>query len=186
MKTTFQKANCFVWILAVSLVSGCTFKFDVTSQKTALENQAMGKYEELPDEVILTSSVRGGTGTRGQLDSVTMAKQNQKFNLDDILELKGLQVIGETKDGLVALLPPGLVGDAKPTPDQISLAKAVTAEENSDRKTIWADIIANNKNLSANDEGEVRKTYAKQMRDEAKPGQWLQDPSGNWNRKKSD
>jgi uncharacterized protein YdbL (DUF1318 family) len=165
---------------------GCTFKFDVTSQKTALENQAVGKYEELEDDLVLVSSVRGVSENAGKLDPVTLAKQNKKFNLDDLEELKTAQILGEANDGRLVLLPAGTVKDLKANPDQMALAKILVGEEAVDRATIWKDIIANNKNLTAADEPAVRKTFAKQTREETKDGQWFQDPSGQWMKKQAE
>ncbi len=164
------------------LVSACTFNFEVTTPRTALENQVMGSYKELDDDLILVSSVRAGAkqaknemvpGKRRALD----ARENQEFNRDDIDELKDKGVIGETAVGTVALLPKS--GEAK----DAHLAQVLVGEENHDREDIWKRIIESNENLSAKDLPEVRRTYAKLQRDTARVGQWVQDESGNWSKK---
>lgn len=173
------KSALFALVMALA---GCTFNFELTTQRTALENQVMGAYKELDDDLILVSSVRGGKqaktemspGHRRALD----ARENQEFNRDDIDELKDKQIVGETAGGTLALVPKA-AGDAK----DVQLAQTLVAEENRDREEIWKRIIESNENLSAKDLPEVRKTYAKLQRDTTRPGQWLQDESGNWQKK---
>lgn len=41
-------------LFACAYLSGCAFNFDVTSQRTALENQVMGSYKELEDELVMS------------------------------------------------------------------------------------------------------------------------------------
>jgi hypothetical protein len=173
--------------LIVAGAVGCTFNFEVTSQRTALENQVMGAYKELDDDLVLISAVRAGdgkdlraampSGKRRALD----ARANQDFNRDDIVELKELQVLGETADGRVAVLPGGVLKSDDKT--ALRLAQQLVVEENGDREVIWGRIIAGNENLSAKDLPEVRRTYARLMRDQAANGHWYQDDSGRWQRK---
>lgn len=170
-------------LLFLPLFTACTFNFEVTTPRTALENQVMGSYKELEDDLILVSSVRAGAkqakvdmtpGRRRALD----ARENQEFNRDDIDELKDKGVIGETSGGVVAMLPKA-AGEAK----DVHLAQVLVAEENRDREDIWKRIIEANENLSAKDLPEVRRTYAKLQRDTARAGQWVQDEGGNWVKK---
>lgn len=177
----FKRSRLSFLILPV--LAGCQFNFEVTTPRTALENQVMGSYKELDDDLILVSSVRAG-GKQAKADlspskrRALDARQNQEFNRDDIDELKDKGVIGETAAGTVAMLPKA-GGDAK---DQ-HLAQVLVAEENKDREDIWKRIIDANENLSAKDLPEVRRTYAKLQRDTAKSGQWVQDEGGNWVKK---
>lgn len=171
------------FIALLPWLTACTFNFEVVTPRTALENQIMGSYKELEDDLILVSSVRAGAkqaktemvpGKRRALD----ARENQEFNRDDIDELKDKQIIGETSGGTVALLPKA-EGDGK----DLRLAQLLVVEENRDREDVWRRIIEANENLSAKDLPEVRKTYAKLQRDSAKAGQWVQDEGGNWTKK---
>lgn len=180
--------TCALFLL--SALTGCTFNFDVTSQRTALENQVMGSYKELDDDLILVSSVRGSRkpAATAQLSPEKRraldARENQEFNRDDIDELKDRQILGEAASGELALVPdhPGRTGDAVAA-KVMQLAKALVDEENRDRAVIWRRIIDANANLSANDLPDVRRTYAKLQRDQARPGQWLQDEAGVWRQK---
>ena len=172
---------------ALALLAGCTFNFDVTSQRTALENQVMGSYKELDDDLILASSVRGGKGKAAQTgepsparQKAVDARQEQQFNQDDIDELKNEQLLGETAAGELALLPAGVAKAGGGGPKDVALARELVAEENRDRAVVWQRLIESNENLSAKDLPEVRRTYAKLQREQARPGQWVQDEDGHW------
>ena len=175
-------------ILASFLLVSCSFNFELTSQRTALENQIMGSYEELESDVVLSSSVRG-VDKNGKTKKIPisdlkaeaiLARQNQEFNLDDLMELKDNQIIGEGSDGLVTILPES-VGEVKTAPNaKINLAKQICAEENSSRAIIWRRIIDTNVSLSQGDLAEIRYTFARLQRDTAKKGQWTQAENGSW------
>jgi uncharacterized protein YdbL (DUF1318 family) len=174
-------------MLFAILLQGCTFNFDVTTQRTALENQVMGSYRELEDDLILLSSVRGpktgGTAMSESRKRALDARQNQEFNRDDIDELKDKGLLGETTAGGIALLPKGLGNVGSAPKKDVQLAQTLVADENRDRARIWQRIIDANENLSAKDLPEVRKTYAKLQRDTSRPGQWYQDETGQWTKK---
>jgi hypothetical protein len=173
---------------ALCLAAGCTFNFEVTSQRTALENQVMGTYKELDDDLVLVSAVRAGG--QAALPEVSPSKRraldarlNQQFNRDDLDELKDKGVLGEANDGAVALLPSNLGATKAVAAGDLKLAQALVAEENRDREALWRRTIETNENLSAKDLPEIRSTYAKVQRDNAAPGQWVQDERGAWQRK---
>jgi hypothetical protein len=176
--------------------AACTFNFDVMTQRTALENQVMGSYRELEDDLILVSSVRSakqarrGKGKDGAVAAMSESKrraldarQNQDFNRDDLEELKDKTVIGETASGAVAFLPAGIGGEARGSASERKLAQTLIAEENRDRETIWQRYIAANPNLKEKDLPVVKRTYAKIQRDQMRKGQWYQDEGGRWEAK---
>jgi len=179
-------------LIFLHLLSGCSFNFELTSQKTALENQIMGSYKELDDEVLLMASVRGvnkdGTksATRIQSEGAKVAleaKQNQSFNRDDIDELRVKQIIGEAKDGSTILLPKGLSTASAPNDEDLRLAQILIAQENQDRDTIGRRIVATNQNLTEKDLSEARKVYRKTVIDECPIGTWIEDDAGSWKQK---
>ena len=169
------------------LLTGCTFNFDVTGQRTALENQVMGSYRELDDDLILASSVRAVTPTKRVMSTSRQkgvdAKLNQQFNQDDLAELEDLEILGESSSGAVVLLPTRVNHKPLSTKAQLELAKQIIDEENRDRASIWQRIIESNPNLAAKDLPQVRKTYANIRRQALRPGQWYQDDDGIWVRK---
>jgi hypothetical protein len=78
--------------------------------KTALENQILGSYEELDNDVLLLASVwsidekvklKPATEIpKGKLNALRVM-QRQEFNQDDIQDFKNPQVAGEGNDGLL-------------------------------------------------------------------------------------
>jgi uncharacterized protein YdbL (DUF1318 family) len=171
---------------------GCSFNFELTSQKTALENQIMGSYQELEADAVLSSSVRAvdesGKSKKVEIsqlqEEAVRARQDQEFNRDDLDELKEIGLIGEGSEGNVVPLSPEIT-DGKPgTKDQENLAKTLCEQENADRHIIWKRIIDSNENLSEKDLPEVRRTFAKMQRDSAQVGYWVQSDDGSWSKKK--
>ena len=186
----FQKI--LVTILFAKLTASCSFNFELTGQKTALENQVMGSYKELDDETVMLASVRG-VDKNGKKKSpppmsdpqkeAIAAKQDQDFNRDDIDDLKIKQIIGETMDGQISFLPKGIgMRDQIANSDE-KLAKILIEEENRDREIVFKRLISANENLTSKDMDEVRRTYAKKQANEALPGHWLQNQDSTWTRK---
>lgn len=178
-----------VLVFGVSgLLTGCAINFELTSQRTALENQILGSYEELDDDLLLVSSVRA-LDESGKKKEITVsslqvdalrARQNQQFNKDDLDEFKTKQMIGEVADGTLALLPAGRGLVAKAQKKELSLARLLVKEENHDRRIVWRRIIELNENLKASDMPKVRKTYADQIFKKAPAGHWFKRETGNW------
>ena len=173
------------------VTTGCTFNFALTSQRTALENQVMGSYRELEDELVLVSSVRGPVDPSSSDKTLSLSERaarahlNQDFNRDDLDELKAQQIVGETKDGRLVLLPQSLGKQTEASASQLQLARELLEQENRDRQIIWQHIIATNENLKANDLPQVQRTYAKMQREAADPGFWVETEQGQWTRKPS-
>ena len=172
--------------LLVCKLSGCTFNFDLTSQRTALENQIMGSYRELDDELILMSTVRGAGGPLREVGSkergdILLRRRNQQFNRDDIDEFKDRGLIGETNKGLVAVL---MTHQTRVfSSNEAHLAAQLVAEENKDRKAIWLYIIAKSRGLDTEDLPRVAKAYSEMQHKELSIGHWYQDNAGIWRNK---
>ncbi len=181
--------------LIASLLSlvGCSFKFDLTSQRTALENQVLGSYNELDDDLILVASVRSldSSGKKKEVEvsdlqaAALKARQNQDFNRDDIDELKLASILGESFDGQLVMLPENIGEKKSADQEQAKLARVLIDEENRDREVIWKRIIQSNENLSEKDMPEVKKTYAKMLHEKAAVGHWIQAEKGQWEQKTS-
>lgn len=165
-------------VLFALTMGGCAFNFEVTSQRTALENQVMGAYKELDDELVLSGAVRGESPV-GELNAALKARQNQMFNTDEIAELKTAGLLGEGSDGYLKRIDRRSAGVNVPkflleTLDQLN------KQENGDRETIWRHMIAQNKNLTLKDLSNIGRSYAKIQREKASVGHWYQDESGKW------
>jgi uncharacterized protein YdbL (DUF1318 family) len=171
--------------IAIFTMSGCAFEFEVTSQRTALERQILGSYQEIEEDLVLTSSVRA-LDENGQKKEVSVsllqqealrAKQNQDFNRDDIDELKNQAILGESYNGYLAMVPES---PAEPTAQQRHLAKILIREENSNRDIIWRRIIQINEELTPEDLPSVRQTYRQKIYEESPEHHWFEGPKGQW------
>jgi len=192
MKNSYIKIQTLL-IIFLSL-SGCAEKFvdvnvTIVDQKTALENQILGSYEELGNEVLLLASVRS-VDEEGKLKPVIevpkgkrealRAMQRQEFNHDDIQEFKKTLIAGEGNDGLLKFFEnERTLKDAK----YKEFAMAIMKEENEDRLTILKRIVATNESFSEKDLPKVQKISASLNRDNALAGEKIQSDEGTWSTK---
>ena len=174
----------------LSIFAGCTIQFDVTSQRTALENQILGTHKELDQDVVLISSVRA-VDKDGSIKSNTFstshemavkAKQNQAYNQDDIKEFKDKQYVGENNDGLLEILPPGTGLIESINRRDKKILKVIVAEENRDRGIIWNRIITMNPELGKEHYTTVVDTFKKQNYENGNSGYWYKR-NGKWTQK---
>jgi len=174
-----------ICLLLLVLCNCVTPKIAVVDERTALENQILGSYEELDRNLQLIASVR----TQGQetqaphaSDFVKIrlqaiqARQTQQFNRDDLVELKKAGCLGEGKDGLLAVRPCPAPDDPK-AKDRLSILRSA---ENRARAVLWRFIVATNPDLSDQDLPQVIETFARLQREAAHPGEWAQGADGAW------
>ena len=115
--------------------------------------------------VLLSFILIGGASAFAGSDKI---KARMKERLPVITALKAEGVIGENNKGYLEFIGGN---QAK---------KNVINAENSDRKQVYT-AIAKQQGTSVDLVGKRR---AKQIANKAKPGQWIQDQSGKWYRKK--
>lgn len=161
----------------------------VVDERTALENQVLGTYQELNQEVLLVASVRY-IDPKGKLQKnpeippgkkqAIHAMQRSSFNKDDIDRLKGQAIIGENNQGGVHLLSP-----EKIEAGQQAFVENLIKEENADREIVIQRVIKTNENLSEKDLARVRKMFAALNRDKARVGDRIQLENGEWVKKKT-
>ena len=183
------------WIIAFSIyiyffcITGCAEKLvdvnvTIVDQKTALENQILGSYEELGNEVLLLASVRS-VDEEGKIKPVIevpkgkrlalKAMQRQEFNRDDIREFKSALCVGEGNDGLLKYFEnERTLKDS----DYKKFVLAILKEENEDRLTILERIVATNENFSDKDLPKVQKISASLNRNNAHVGEKIQSDDG--------
>ncbi len=176
------------WLAACGKLVGVDVT--VVDQNTALENQILGSYEELGNEMLLLASVRS-VDEEGKLKTVAdippgkkqaiRAMQRQEFNRDDILSFKQTGVAGEGNAGLLVFFDNS---KTKEDPKLKSFTQAIIQEENDDRMAILNRTIATNEAFSDGDLPKVQKIFASLNRDSAKPGEKIQQENGEWTVKK--
>ncbi len=192
-----RRMRRWVWVLGMAgsvgaFAGGCggpLVGVTVVDERTALENQVLGTYEELNQEVLLVASVRY-IDPKGKLvespemapgkKKVVRAMQRSSFNKDDLDRLRTLGLLGENNQGLMTLLAPEQVEAG-----QKAFVDALVQEENEDREILMRRVIQTNEQLSENDWPRVQRTFAALNRDKARPGEMIQLESGEWVKKKA-
>jgi hypothetical protein len=189
-----QIVNFWAGLTAILWLSACgkLVGVDVTvvDQKTALENQILGSYEELGNEMLLLASVRSVDET-GKLKTVAeipsgkkraiRAMQRQEFNRDDIQKFKRTGVAGEGNEGLLIFFENQKTKEDK---QFNNFVQAILKEENEDRLIILNRTIATNEAFADGDLPKVQKIFASLNRDSAKNGEKIQQENGAWTVKK--
>ncbi len=189
LKTTKIFAACF----ALTVLIGCggpLVGVTVVDERTALENQVLGTYQELNQEVMLVASVRyiDPKGKLKQTDAlppgkkaVTRALQRISFNKDDLNRFKALGLVGENIKGGVTLLSPEKV----PVEDKPFLDNLLK-EENEDRLLVMHRVVETNETLTPQDLPKVHNMFAALNRDKAVKGEWIQLENEQWAQKEGD
>ncbi|NOY79054.1 MAG: YdbL family protein [Calditrichaeota bacterium] len=175
-------------ILSVGLYS-CSIKapeVTITGEKTTLEKQVEGTYQEIENDADMVASTRALEGKRKPVMSiekrlVLKAIQNRKFNQDDVEEFKRMGIFGENNQGLLEIRNPDKL---EKNPELKKRALMILNEENHDRKIIMNRIIQVNENLKNASPEEVQAVFAKMNRENSRPGTWIQLPNGKWVKKK--
>lgn len=194
MNSIQVKLSLFFFTGFILLFSACGKLVDVNvtviDQKTALENQILGSYEELGNEMVLLASVRS-VDENGKLKPVIKtppaklkaikAMQRMEFNRDDIQKFKGMGIAGENNDGFLNYFETEKT--KKDTQFKV-FSQTIINEENEDRKTILNRVIATNIRFSPEDLPKVKKVYANLNRDNALTGEKIQLEDGTWTLKK--
>ncbi|MDD5105786.1 MAG: DUF1318 domain-containing protein [Desulfuromonadaceae bacterium] len=183
--------------LALSF-SGCTLaKVDVNvvSERTSLENQVLGTYNSLNQDMLLVASVRG-VSPNGKIEvpprhtpeqrDATRALETIAFHADDIETFKRFGWIGENQDGL-------LTPFARETPKLQSKElntfaanyseaefQQVVKEVNQSRDILMMRVVQTNENFTIKDLPAIRKVFARINRQNSVPGSKVQDESGKW------
>lgn len=175
--------------VVVFIISNCSVKspeVKITGEKTALENQVIGTYQEIEQDSWTIASVRSSSGAKTQPMSdekkkVLTAVQNRRFNKDDINEFKRDGVIGENNKGFLEIRD-----DQKLDKDEEyrKRVEKIIADENRDRQIIKNRAIQVNEQIAQAGEESVDQVFAKIYQDESEAGTWLQLADGTWLKKK--
>ena len=159
---------------------------EVVDEKTLLERQILGSYDELSKDLVMLASVRG-VDDAGKIrpipflppgkEKALRAAQSREFNRDDIEQFKREGCAGENREGqLEALRCSASQKDTK----YARLLREITAEENGDRRIILSRVIETSENLTAKDLPKLQRVFAQMNRDAAKKGENIQLENGTW------
>lgn len=187
---SFNLMSLIILTLFLAVLTACggpLVGVTVVDERTALENQVLGTYQELNQQVMLVASVRY-IDPKGKLKQtqelpqgkkdVVRALQRVSFNKDDLNRYKSLGIIGENNEGGITLLEPGKV-----QPDDRAFVENLIKEENEDRLEIMSRIIETNETLTPSELPRVHKMFAALNRDKALKGERIQLDNGTWTQK---
>jgi len=186
-------------LLAISamLFFGCTLaqvNVEVLSERTTLENQILGTYNALDDEMLLLASVRAVDASGAlrnapprspESRAAVNALQVLAFHDDDLQAFKRLQWVGENNQGLLTPFPmqktsvPEGLSDfvARYSPEEL---ESVVSQINTARETLMKRVIELNETLTDADLPAVRALFGKLNAENALPGEKVQARDGTW------
>jgi len=187
-----HKAKIFMFIMITALAGilffQCSIKapeVNITGEKTALENQVIGTYQQIEEDVWTLTSVRSTNSTTKPQMSVEKKKvleavQGRKFNKDDIEEFLENGFVGENNQGLLEIRDND---DLKKDADLKNRVTQIVENENGYRKIIMERIILLNEQAAEAGEKNVSKIFAKINQDNATAGAWIENENGEWIKK---
>ncbi len=161
---------------------GCmSIRPQVVSQKTQLERQILGEFEQLEKDLVMVSSVRSKGAPDAELSpahrEALMAVMNRQFRRDDIEEYKRSKNAGEGLDGLVRFFP------TSETRTDGALEKRIRKtldEENRDREIIMRRVIDMHEGLDDGDLKDVQAMMGELNQADCLPGDLIQDEEEGW------
>ncbi len=180
-------------LILLPLLAACTLadvQVNVVSERTSLENQVLGTYNSLSDEVLLVASVRG-ISPQGKIEEPPALSPEQQdavealqllsFHADDLDSFKTLGWVGENRDGLLTPFS----RDTKGAGDEVSRMSqaefdAVVAEINTARELLMRRVIQLNETFTAADLPEIRRVFAGIQRQKSRSGTKVQRDDGSW------
>lgn len=161
---------------------------NITPEKTGIERQIIGDYMELEKDAWTVSSVKTscGDGSSGNITGdpeMLKAEKVRSFHAGKLAEYKTEGAAGEGNNGFVSYIKTDKY-EADPVRKKILLS--VLEEENSARKIIFTRSLfaINGKDPSGDDLGSFGRIFADEQRLLAAKGEWIQENSGTWVRKK--
>jgi len=178
----------FILSLVSITVLSCSVKapeVKITGEKTALENQVIGTYQEIEQDAWTLASVRSTTPGQApkmpaEKKKVFEAIQGRKFNKDDIDEFKKAEIVGENNEGLLEIRN---YQKLESDPELKTRVTKIVETENGYRKIIMDRIIVLNESAAKAGSNNVAKIFAKINKDNSEPGTWIQSDDGKWIKK---
>ncbi len=99
--------------------------------------------------------------------------------LPEVQKYKRLGAVGENNKGLLEVIKLDAVTDLR---ERAAVQRVVKAE-NADRETLYKEIAAA-EGVDHSQIPRIRETYAETLRKNARSGDWIQSPGGEWKQKK--
>jgi len=189
--------NASIFALLIVALSGCTLarvEVNVVSERTALENQVLGSYNALTQDVLLVASVRGVDPTGAIKTPPKKSREHQTameavetlaFHEDDVDAFKRLGWVGEDNQGRLAAFPlqrENVPNGLKAFADRYQQTEfdSVVAQVNKARDVVMQRVVDINPDLTDKDLPRVRSVFARINRDNALSGENIQQEDGEW------
>jgi len=167
----------------------------IVSERTSLENQVLGSYNRLTEDVLLVASVRGVTPT-GTISTppprspenrdAAAALETIAFHADDIETFKRLGWVGENSEGLLTTFPRDVPADLPPDLKRFVTLysddefRQVVQETNQARETVMRRVIQTSDRFTSADLPAIRRVFAKMNREKSPQGTRVQTDDGRW------
>jgi hypothetical protein len=173
--------------IPILLCCGCaiqTPEVRITGEKTALENQILGHYARLEEEVWMLLSYRAPNADQPTISQerqqVLQSMRNRMFNRDDIQEFKADGVVGEAITGLLEIRP-----TSNYEKDELYRKRVdtIVEEENHDRQVIMVRIVELETNLDTQERDKIAMVFARLNQEGSPKGTWIEISEGQWERK---
>jgi hypothetical protein len=182
---------------AVLLACGCGLlgtRVEVRGTRQTLEEQVLGSFAQLGEEVFVLAGVRSIDPVSGaptapppmtaSQSRALAARRRMEFNRDDVRAFRQAGYVGEANDWRLVLLREPMARLDDEDPRAARLVREVTQEENADRQVILQRIVDTTPELDGPDGLDAAaRVMADAYRREAEPGASVQRPDGAWVRK---
>ncbi len=178
----------YVVLILVIFIAGCSIhapEVRITGEKTALEKEVIGTYDQMEEDMWMIASTRSEKGESSvklspEKEKVLEALQEQKFNKDDIDEFKIKGYVGEDNQGFLQIRPSRALQQDS---ELMELVKEIIQEENRDRKIIMDRVIELKSSLKESDRRQIYSVFAKMNHENSPKGTWIQKEDGTWIKK---
>lgn len=185
-----KKYIIMILFIAGLATFGCSVKapeVKITGEKTALENQVIGTYQEIEQDSWTITSVRSTSPGKvsamsDEKKKVLTAVQNRRFNKDDINEFKKDLSVGENNQGFLELRSSDKLEQDTEYRNRV---EKILEDENRDRRIIMERAMQVNEDIATAGEDAVLRVFAKIYQEESAPNTWIQLDDGSWVRKKA-
>lgn len=176
----------------VALSSACTLvstKVVQVDKKSTLEEQFIGEYEELTDDLATMSSVRAAAGQLGPTGNdpyqrALQARRVQRFYQDDLARARVRGCLGEALDGRVVVLPcaqqPASMQAASSLPVTEPAVERLAKLENTAREALVDYALSRAENLREADRASVWQAFRRVVIGALAPGSLVQTSGGQW------
>ncbi len=179
-------------VMIIVFAGACSIvppKITLTGDKTVIERQITGDYQELESDAWVVSSVKtmpsesaGNQDLFAADDQLMKAINTRKFHSSRIAAYKKEGAAGEAYTGLLVYRT---LSSYENSPKEKKILLAVIENENRARREIFTRslYLQNKKTPSEQEILAFGRNFAAGQRSSAVPGEWIQNENGKWSQK---